>query len=106
MKPFEDYEREFHGLTVDEALTILSECDSLHESVLVLNKTTKLLEVKTIHKICKRIPGDTKAIDVGPVQFQGGPPGSYLWIHGSLLTMVMDKVMLSDVADERKKVVC
>jgi hypothetical protein len=106
MKPFEDYEREFIDLTVDDALIILSACESLDENILVLNKTTKFLEVKTVLKACKNIRGDTKAIDISHIQFHGGPPGRYLWVRGSLLTLVMDKIMQSDAADEYKKVVC
>ncbi len=30
------------------------------------------------------------AKDVGPIRFQGGPPGARKWYLGSLLTMVLD----------------
>jgi hypothetical protein len=100
MKPLEDYQREFAQLTAGEAIDLLTEFKSLQEGVLIQDTETRRLVRTTPMQLCFKVPGETLASKVGPFQFCGGPPGRFLWVGGTLQTMVIDKVMHFDAEEE------
>jgi hypothetical protein len=100
MRSFEEYQREFANLTAGEGIAILSELSMAGDRIIVPSQVGNVMT--TPMKLCFKLPYETPANTVGPLQFCGGPPGQYDWIEGSLATMVMDHVMHHDAVEERR----
>lgn len=100
MRSFADYEREYENLTAGQAIDLLIELDAITDRIIVEGAAGNIM--MTPMRMCFKIPGERKASTLGPIQFCGGPPGTYTWVVGSLLAMVMDKVMYRDAKEEAK----
>ena len=93
-----------HGsMSVNEAGEYLLFHNSLNEPIIRPTKTGN----KTITPIelLDVFPGDYPAAGAGPILFCGGPPGHVRWLAGSLLTMILDK-MLYNVTQIERRVGC
>lgn len=100
MRSFEEYLREFADLTAGQAIDILSEMQIEKDRIIIEGRAGNVMT--TPMHFCFKLPWDTPACTVGPIQFCGGPPGQYNWIQGTLLTMVLDHVMHHDATEELK----
>ncbi len=100
MKIFENYLQEFSDITVEEALTLLGVLEVVNEKVIVFDSNKSQNIITTPKRICWLVPKENKAFTVGPIQFCGGPPNEPGWFTGTLLTLVLDKIMYNDAMFE------
>ena len=101
MKKLEEYQKEFNGLTAGEAIDILVGLQGEKDQIIIPVDTGNI--ITTPLKLCFKTPCDVSAAIIGPFQFCGGPPGRYGWVSGTLLTMVIDKVMHYDSTEETRE---
>jgi|WetSurMetagenome_2_1015567.scaffolds.fasta_scaffold02484_8 hypothetical protein len=98
MRPFEDYQRELTGITLEEAVTLLQEIGYDKERIILRTPTGNF--IGTPMSVCFKLPGKRLANTIGPIEFCGGPPGRVRWVIGTLETFVLDKMMTFDADAE------
>ena len=94
-----EYETDLANLSVHSACGLLIDLDAYLDNVVIYDYGRKTNVDITIKDLCKTIHGSQMAVTVGPLSFCGGPPGQYNWYRGSLLTLVLDKVMHHDASE-------
>lgn len=99
MREFKHYLKQFADIRVGEAWAFISALNAMDEIVLIWNPHEHKYNRTNAGDLLNNCGDRDFCAKIGPVQFMGGPPGSFKWITGTLRTFVMDKI-LSHIAKE------